>query len=51
MRKIIALLLLLSVFAVPSFAEAGNKHLLKKMTKPTCKDKMAKLKECLHPCK
>ncbi len=30
MRKILVALLLTSVFAIPGFAEAGNKHLLKK---------------------
>ncbi|MGO8745128.1 MAG: hypothetical protein ACLQNE_03985 [Thermoguttaceae bacterium] len=49
MRKILVALLLASVFAIPGFAEAGgNKHLLKKMTKPPLKEKIA---QCLHPCK
>jgi len=48
MRKIFVVVLLMCAFAIPSFAEAGNKHLLKKMTKPSPKEKMAKL---LHPCK
>jgi hypothetical protein len=48
MRKILVALLLMSVLAIPGFAEAGNKHLLKKMTKPSVKEKMAQL---LHPCK
>jgi len=55
MRKILAILMLASFFAIPSFAEAGNKHLLKKMTKPSLKEKMADCKakaaQLLHPCK
>ena len=58
MRKILVTFLLTCAFAIPNFAEAGNKHLLKKMTKPSakekmekCKEKMAQLKECLHPCR
>ena len=48
MRKILVVLMLVSVFALPSLAEAGKtKRLLKKMTKPTMKEKMEKL---LHPC-
>jgi len=49
MRKILVVLALLGVFAVPSFAEAGKtQRLLKKMTKPSLKEKMPNL---LHPCK
>jgi len=47
MRKILFVLALLSAFVIPRFAEAGNKHLLKKMTKPPVKERMANL---LHPC-
>jgi len=51
MRTILFLLVLVSVLAIPSFAEAGKtQKLLKKMTKPPCELK-AKMAKCLHPCK
>ena len=54
MRKIIAVLVIASFFLLPNLADAGccgNKHLLKKMTKPPIKEKLQKALKAICPCK